>query len=98
MATHSSILAWGIPWTEEPGGYSPWGHKESDTTEQQSMHLSSHTSKKSEWTRTPRGGGTGGREEVFVISTPSRCEVEPKATEKPAVAKKAMHTYPASRS
>ena len=29
MATHSSILAWKIPWTEEPGGlYSPWGHKE----------------------------------------------------------------------
>ena len=27
MATHSSILAWRIPWTEEPGGYSPWGHK-----------------------------------------------------------------------
>ena len=33
MATHSSIFAWGIPWTEEPGGYSPWGHTESDTTE-----------------------------------------------------------------
>ena len=33
MATHSSILAWRIPWTEEPGGYSPWGCKESDTTE-----------------------------------------------------------------
>ena len=33
MATHSSILAWRIPWTEEPGGlYSPWGRKESDTT------------------------------------------------------------------
>ena len=32
MATHSSILAWEIPWTEEPGGYSPWGCKESDTT------------------------------------------------------------------
>ena len=30
MATHSSILAWKIPWTEEPGGYSLWGHKESD--------------------------------------------------------------------
>ena len=30
MATHSSILAWGIPWTEEPGGlYSPWGRKKS---------------------------------------------------------------------
>ena len=33
MATHSSILAWRIPWTEEPGGYSPWDSKESDTTE-----------------------------------------------------------------
>ena len=37
MATHSSILAGKIPWTEEPGGllagYSPWGHKESGTTE-----------------------------------------------------------------
>ena len=28
MATHSSILAWEIPWTEEPGGYSPRSHKE----------------------------------------------------------------------
>ena len=35
MATHSSILAWRIPWTEEPGRlYSPWGRKESDMTEQ----------------------------------------------------------------
>ena len=33
MATYSSILAWKIPWTEEPVGYSPWGRKESDTTE-----------------------------------------------------------------
>ena len=33
MATHSIILAWRIPWTEEPGGWSPWGHKESDMTE-----------------------------------------------------------------
>ena len=24
---------WEIPWTEEPGGYSPWGHKESETIE-----------------------------------------------------------------
>uniref|UniRef100_A0AC11DHG1 Uncharacterized protein n=1 Tax=Ovis aries TaxID=9940 RepID=A0AC11DHG1_SHEEP len=34
MAPHSSILAWRIPWTEEPVGYSPWGCKESDITEQ----------------------------------------------------------------
>ena len=27
MATHSSILAWEIPWTESLAGYSPWGHK-----------------------------------------------------------------------
>ena len=34
MATHSSILAWIIPWTKQPGRlYSPWGHKESDMTE-----------------------------------------------------------------
>ena len=33
MATHSSILAWKIPWMEERGGYSPWDHKESDMTE-----------------------------------------------------------------
>ena len=32
MAIHSSILAWEIPWTEEPGRLSPWGHRESDTT------------------------------------------------------------------
>ena len=34
MAMHSSILAWSIPLTEEPGGlYSPWSHKESGTAE-----------------------------------------------------------------
>ena len=34
MTTHCSILAWKIPWKEEPGRlYSPWGCKESDTTE-----------------------------------------------------------------
>ena len=38
MATHSSILAWRIPWTGEPGGLRPWGHKESDMTEQLSTH------------------------------------------------------------
>ena len=32
MATHSSILAWEVPWTEEPG-HSPQGRKESDMTE-----------------------------------------------------------------
>ena len=30
MATHASVLAWRVP---SLVGYSPWGHKESDTTE-----------------------------------------------------------------
>ena len=33
MATHSSILAWRIPWTEEPGGLQSMGLQTSDTTE-----------------------------------------------------------------
>ena len=32
IATHSSILAWRIPWTEEPGGLHSMGSQESDTT------------------------------------------------------------------
>ena len=34
IATHSSILAWRIPRREEPGGYSPWGHRRFDTMEE----------------------------------------------------------------
>ena len=34
MAIHSSILAWAIPWTEEPGGPQSLRFKESDMTEQ----------------------------------------------------------------
>ena len=33
MATHSRILAWRIPWTEEPGGLQFMGRRESDMTE-----------------------------------------------------------------
>ena len=33
MATHSSILAWEIPWTEKPGGLPVHGVTESDPTE-----------------------------------------------------------------
>ena len=32
MATHSSILAWEIPWTEEPGRLQSTGWQESNTT------------------------------------------------------------------
>ena len=37
MATHSSILAWKIPWTKEPGGLQYMGRRELDTTER--FHL-----------------------------------------------------------
>ena len=40
MATHSSILAWRIPWTEESGNLQPMGCKELDKTE-----YSTHTGK-----------------------------------------------------
>ena len=33
MATHSSVLAWEVPWTEEPGGLQSMGSQESDMTE-----------------------------------------------------------------
>ena len=39
MATHSSILAWEILWTEDSGGLHLWGHKESHTSEQTHMEL-----------------------------------------------------------
>ena len=38
MATHSSILAWRIPWTEELGGLQSTGRKESHTTERLHFH------------------------------------------------------------
>ena len=42
MATHSRILAWRIPWAEEPGGLQLWGHKESDTTDFLSKSVVKH--------------------------------------------------------
>ena len=39
MATHSSILVWKIPWTEELGGLESTGRKESDTTERLHFHF-----------------------------------------------------------
>ena len=39
MATHSSILAWRSHGQRSLAGYSPWGHKESDMTEQLTLSL-----------------------------------------------------------
>ena len=38
MATHSRILAWRTPWTEEPGGLQSMGSQRSDTTWQLNCH------------------------------------------------------------
>ena len=43
MVTHSSILAWRIPWTEEPGGLQSMGCKELDTNERLTLSLFFHT-------------------------------------------------------
>jgi len=51
MATHSSILALRIPWTEESGRLQSMGHKESDTTEQLTLSLA----QMSQWTFLPAG-------------------------------------------
>ena len=42
MATPSSILAWEIPWTEEPGGLHTIGSKEADMTEHTDIHIPNH--------------------------------------------------------
>ena len=39
MATHSSILTWEFPWTEEPGGIVPGVTKKSDVTEHMHTHI-----------------------------------------------------------
>ena len=39
MATHSSILAWRIPWTESLVGCSPWDHQGLDTAQQLTLSL-----------------------------------------------------------
>ena len=42
MVTHSSILAWRIPWSEKPGRLQSTGSQESDTTERLHLHTFSH--------------------------------------------------------
>ena len=39
MATHSSVLAWKIPWMEEPGRLQSMGSQKLDTTERHHFHF-----------------------------------------------------------
>ena len=43
MATHSSILAWRIPWTEEPGRLQSMGSQSQTQLKQLSTHTHTHT-------------------------------------------------------
>ena len=52
MATHSTILAWEIPWTEEPGMLQSGGHKESDTAQQLNNKKIVYEKKKTVYVRT----------------------------------------------
>ena len=53
MATHSSILAWTIPWTEEPGGLQSLGHE--DPLEEEMATHSSILAWRIPWTEEPGG-------------------------------------------
>ena len=59
MANHSSILAWKIPWTEEPGRLWSRGHKEWDTTEHTDTHTQTHTATPDPMPCTPFSSGAG---------------------------------------
>ena len=63
MATHSSILAWEIPWTEEPGWLQSMGSKKSDTTEQLTLSLGGGE---------PSGRGDKPRARMSVVQLPTR--------------------------
>ena len=71
MTTHSSILAWRIPWTEEPGGLQSWGHKESDMTERLS---SAHTEENSFIALLGKGGPQQAVLCLVTQSCPTLCD------------------------
>ena len=67
---HSSPLqysCWKIPWTEEPGGYSPQGRKEADTTEVTEDALT-------QWGGAIRGQGSEEAKDLGNILSFSKCQ------------------------
>ena len=55
MATHFSILTWKISWRKEPGGYTPWGFKELDITEDTTLMAESEEELKKPLDESERG-------------------------------------------
>ena len=61
---HSSILAWKILWMRSPACYSPWSHKEWNTTERLHFHFSGILAWRIPWTEEPFGLQPTGPEEL----------------------------------
>ena len=70
-ATHTSIFAWRILWTEELVDYSPWSSKESDMTERLGTHTYMVYSEKSIFLR-KSGNFVHTRQRMAIGSVPSR--------------------------
>ena len=66
MGTHCSILAWRIPWTEEPGRLQSMGSQESDTTERLNHH---HYLSHQQWEDAKRKGKVTGAVRAAVSGT-----------------------------
>ena len=64
MVTHSSILAWKIPWMRSPACYSSWSCKESDTTERLHFHFSGILVWRIPWIEEPSGLQSIGSKEL----------------------------------
>ena len=67
MASHSSIFAWRVPWTEEPGGLQSMGLQESDMTGQLIHH---HHSSHQQWEDAKRKGELTGAVRAAVRNSP----------------------------
>ena len=63
MANHSSILAWKIPWTEEPDRLQSMGRKESDKTKPTHTHSQETNNIDHLWERGPDNCGEQGGQE-----------------------------------
>ena len=68
MATHSSILAWSIPCTEEPGGLQSSGSQESDKTKRLNHQLNNHQYSAWNAARTADGYSEPGREPTCCLA------------------------------
>ena len=90
MATYTSILAWEIPWAQEPDSYSPWGCKESH--KQLSTHTCMHTHTHILWSYLGKKFSCRGA--PFKVGIPKNSHIHTWLQEKPCeswIIKKAEH-------